>query len=566
MNIGFGKFKITPELTSTSMQGFGDLSQIAKSIKSDLFARSFYAEQDQERILLINLEICFITQALRDAILSKLSKMQEFKGILKQELIVSAQNTHSAPGGVDHYPFFNMSTPGFVKENFTAYVDGACESAKLSFNNKELSTIAYAEDFFSPSQPVAFNRSLEAYLENPEVTQDNLGTDKHLAVDRRMRALIIKNSNSLMGCLNWFGVHGSSLPRFNHEVSGDNKGYAATSFETSHSNVVSIFNQSSAGDVSPNWIWDSNLRYSRGLAQDPFKNAEQNGELQANKLQTIVEKFDKHSTLSSTIDNILIYKNFSNIVIDREFLQSENVFARTSHACLGVSFLEGVKEGFGLNIIVTFILKALTSLIKLKDIIYSLMVSHDKKMEIWDFYRSQGKKNIFLNGHKKEIFGFKNLNKLPVPGFINPVIGIFRSYFNNGALAEHTWLPEVLPIQLSRIGEVILCSLPAEVSTIASKRIENQLLAEFRELGINEVIISSYSNSYCGYITTPEEYEIQLFEGANTLFGKWTLLAFQTVLKKICLEFKKEKKDRDLSWTDEPLQFSEANIAKRSSK
>jgi len=43
-------------------------------------------------------------------------------------------------------------------------------------------------------------------------------------------------------------------------------------------------------------------------------------------------------------------------------------------------------------------------------------------------------------------------------------------------------------------------------------------------------VIAGYSNGYAGYVTTPEEYRLQQYEGGHTLHGQWTLAAYlQTV-------------------------------------
>jgi neutral ceramidase len=47
---------------------------------------------------------------------------------------------------------------------------------------------------------------------------------------------------------------------------------------------------------------------------------------------------------------------------------------------------------------------------------------------------------------------------------------------------------------------------------------------------IEDVLVTGYSNAYIHYVTTPEEYDVQRYEGGSTLFGRWELGAFmQTV-------------------------------------
>ena len=46
----------------------------------------------------------------------------------------------------------------------------------------------------------------------------------------------------------------------------------------------------------------------------------------------------------------------------------------------------------------------------------------------------------------------------------------------------------------------------------------------------SHVVLAGYSNGYAGYITTPEEYMVQQYEGGHTLHGRWTLPAYQQIV------------------------------------
>ena len=47
---------------------------------------------------------------------------------------------------------------------------------------------------------------------------------------------------------------------------------------------------------------------------------------------------------------------------------------------------------------------------------------------------------------------------------------------------------------------------------------------------MRQVLLCTYANDYMGYVTTNEEYQEQCYEGGHTIFGQWTLAAFQTRL------------------------------------
>jgi neutral ceramidase len=83
----------------------------------------------------------------------------------------------------------------------------------------------------------------------------------------------------------------------------------------------------------------------------------------------------------------------------------------------------------------------------------------------------------------------------------------------------HTF-PRVLPVQLLRIGTAALLALPFEITVEAGRRLEATVVAAFGEAsGVRKVIVSSAANDYWDYLTTPEEYSRQCYEGASTLYG-----------------------------------------------
>ncbi|MGN6609392.1 MAG: neutral/alkaline non-lysosomal ceramidase N-terminal domain-containing protein [Jatrophihabitans sp.] len=75
--------------------------------------------------------------------------------------------------------------------------------------------------------------------------------------------------------------------------------------------------------------------------------------------------------------------------------------------------------------------------------------------------------------------------------------------------------PLVLPIQLLRIDDVGVLGLPFEITVESGRRIA----AAVESAGIGTAVVSSLANDHCDYLTTPEEYGAQFYEGASTLFG-----------------------------------------------
>jgi neutral ceramidase len=91
---------------------------------------------------------------------------------------------------------------------------------------------------------------------------------------------------------------------------------------------------------------------------------------------------------------------------------------------------------------------------------------------------------------------------------------------------------QIRSVSVARLGSLVIVAMPAEVTTMAARRIRETTR---RSLGpwVKHVVIAGYANGYGGYVTTPEEYETQQYEGGHTLHGKWSLPAYQQIISSI---------------------------------
>lgn len=112
--------------------------------------------------------------------------------------------------------------------------------------------------------------------------------------------------------------------------------------------------------------------------------------------------------------------------------------------------------------------------------------------------------------------------------------------FNTGdMLKPYAWEPSTLPIQVLRVGNLIILVPPAEFTTMAGRRLRNtihDLVASSGLVGEEEevyVTIAGLSNGYSHYVTTFEEYQAQRYEAASTLYGPNTLKGYQQEFSRI---------------------------------
>lgn len=91
--------------------------------------------------------------------------------------------------------------------------------------------------------------------------------------------------------------------------------------------------------------------------------------------------------------------------------------------------------------------------------------------------------------------------------------------------APMTAFPSVLPVQMLVVGETAVLALPFEVTVEAGRRLEADVAKALASAGsrAGQVVVSSAANDYWDYLTTPEEYDLQCYEGASNLYGPQTL-------------------------------------------
>lgn len=98
--------------------------------------------------------------------------------------------------------------------------------------------------------------------------------------------------------------------------------------------------------------------------------------------------------------------------------------------------------------------------------------------------------------------------------------------------APYPWSPNIIDVQTLRVGQLFIIVAPVEASTMAGRRWREAVAAEAQDLDGSgkaapspKVVLGGPANTYAHYTVTPEEYAIQRYEGASTLFGQWTLPA-----------------------------------------
>ncbi len=534
---GFGKHETTCFIPGIGMLGYGQPHNTVKEVGTPLFARSmFIQDSEKNNFILVHLEQAFVSLAIKEEILISLQKKYPDWNMTDANLMITAQHTHSAPGGYSHYPFYNFTIPGFQLTVFKTICAGMMAAIKNSYHDLSQIKIQWGKHTIGGDQEVAFNRSMGAYLSNPDSLKLN-SEDTHLAINREMEGLAFIDENGKQkGLLNWFGVHCTSISSFNHRIHHDNKGVAATLYEKNHPGVTAFFMQEAAGDVSPNFIWDKEIKRTRGKFKDQYENADFNGEIQFRQAENINHSGD----LSGSVQCF------------HQFLDMSLQAAPAAH---GLAFFEGTKEGPG----VSPFLGSIACLIS-KGVRKKLLLSDPGRHE--KFYADHYPKNVILDHRTGSFLGMPLSLWKKIPPIPEPALEAFRKAAKNESINTLPWVPHILPFQIVVLGPVLIVAVPGEITTMAALRLKKSIQKLVLNNNIQSVIISSYANAYMGYITTPEEYFTQSYEAGHTVYGRNTLPAIIKGFAGIVTEF--ISPSSKLLKTQKPFHFPREELQKRS--
>ncbi len=561
--VGAAKVDITCFQKGSVMLGYGRPFHQMKDVETPIYSRAIVIENENHTIAFVNVEIGFCTVYLKHGVLEKLKSKYPELNFKDNQIMITAQHTHSAGGGISQHFFYNVPTPGFNKDMWEKYRDGIADSIALAYYKRKNANLKFGTSDFSEKEEVAFNRSIDAYNANPEIEKKLKKEEWHLAADRTMKLLHFEDEQGeLIASLNWFGTHCTSISNDKYKICSDNKGYAAN-FQEKHyqekykkEKTVCLFAQEACGDISPNFIYDKKKRWTRGKYKDDYESAKYTGDLQFQKARNISDNLLKNKNkIESRIEFIQSYIEFSDVQCDPEFTDGKKDCI-TSHPCLGISFLEGTVEGPGMAKSVGNILRRVLDIHRKNE---EYKFSKTRGKEYADYvkrkYGTQSPKHIAVEAGMGKIAWQENIGKLPIPTFIEKSLQYIRHAGKQGMADHKPWILSKLPLQIFIIGELAIIGFPTEITTVAGRRLRKTLMDSLENYGIKEIILSPYANGYAGYVTTPEEYELQRYEGGHTLFGKWTLPAMQTSFKNLAEKLKNKKEDHS-----QPLIFSEDQI------
>lgn len=91
----------------------------------------------------------------------------------------------------------------------------------------------------------------------------------------------------------------------------------------------------------------------------------------------------------------------------------------------------------------------------------------------------------------------------------------------------YAWTPNIVDIQSFRVGQFVIALSPSELSTMTGRRWRAALSSAATSQSIvpasttPKIVLGSPANTYAHYAVTREEYSIQRYEGASTIYGPY---------------------------------------------
>ena len=127
----------------------------------------------------------------------------------------------------------------------------------------------------------------------------------------------------------------------------------------------------------------------------------------------------------------------------------------------------------------------------------------------------------FLTGSEEGRGPLFDITGEPLEGRRSPVDDPFGSQGHKiGApFTSREDYPTAVPLFVVRVGDRMIASLPGEPTVEVGRRTRRAVMSASRGTGVKGVVVSGLTNEFIQYITTPEEYDRQHYEGGSTIYG-----------------------------------------------
>ena len=523
--VGFAREDITAWEPGIAMLGWGMLYNRVDGVAEPLYARAMLLRDAAGATLAyVCADLLLMSQAVRQGVLERLTRDHAELGLGEANVMLTATHTHSAPAGYSHHFFVNLAGPGYSGIVYRGIVEGIVRSIARAAAHARPGRLSFHQGALPPSAGIAFNRSWFAYNRNDDVDPVDYEARAE-AVDATFSVLRFDpEDGGRSAMISWFPLHGTCVHSENRRIHPDHKGLAAEAFSGGPGAPFGIFAQEATGDVSPNHRYDKARGKVVGRYQDDHESAAWVASVEAAFARRVFDAAPQDGDpVTGPTHTALRYVDFARAPVDARFAKRPPPPTLSASATIGVAMARGTAEGPGPLAGARWLTGALNGLASAADAVLAALIrgrrrTYDNKFPLIDVGRG-------LAGGR--LLGFLPLRWTPA---LDPALRFTRRVIKRGALEAQEWLPQILPLQLFRIGPLVIAASPFEVTTVAARRLRRTLLDALEGEGVRHVVINPYANAYAGYLTTFEEYRCQHYEAGYTVFGPFQLAAVRGVL------------------------------------
>ena len=125
----------------------------------------------------------------------------------------------------------------------------------------------------------------------------------------------------------------------------------------------------------------------------------------------------------------------------------------------------------------------------------------------------------FLTGSEENRGPLYDETGIPFEGYRSPVATERQGNKIQTIRDPNGTFPDAVPLSALRVGPEVIVTIPGEMSEGMGRRLRDAVLRAAAGSGIRGVVVSGLANDFIQYLTTPEEYGRQHYEGGSTLFG-----------------------------------------------
>ncbi|XP_021951036.1 neutral ceramidase [Folsomia candida] len=470
--IGVGIGDVTGPPAGVVLNGYVNPFVNAAGIFTRQYARAFVVQSIDtgNTVTYVTCDMGMMDHTIKSEVIARLGAKYGAEMFSEKNVMISATHTHSGVSGfMTFYAYLLIESYGFNPITYWATVDGITEAISSAADSLVDGRLSWNRGELLNSNG---NRALDAYMNNPEAERNAYQHD--VDKDMVLFKLTAVEGDEPIGAFTWWPVHPITFNGGDNPlVTSDSKGYAALLFDyemnpgslPGKGKFVSGFGSSNLGDVSTRYDEEEispKWDFTNEIARCRFA-----GERQFNKAFELFNDDTNLNPISGPIRSIHTWVNTTTVKVTHINETSGEVRQNVGlcGAALGLAYL-------GLD---------------------------PEQWELWEAIRD------FIKVPSDEMIECQSPKLVALPG---------------GEMNEPwPWAPDTFSLQLLQLGSFDVASLPGEFTTMAGRRVRNAI---FNVTG-HEVVLAGLANIYINYVTTPEEYDVQEYEGGATLYGRNTV-------------------------------------------